>query len=161
MRPGWRYRLANTVRTYPWIMVTLQRLYRLTRPRYTVGVKAVLFNARGQVLLVEHVLHPHHPWGLPGGWVDRGERPRDSMARELQEELGLAVRVGPVVHVEELGGMPHLDLTYLCETQQSVGRLSGELLGYAWYDVDALPDVFSTQREAILAARKLVMSDER
>lgn len=142
-------------------MLSLQRLYRLTRPRYTVGVKAILFNERGQVLLVEHVLHPRHPWGLPGGWVDRGELPRESMARELREELGLDAVVGPVVQVEELDDIRHIDLTYLCQTDQPVGRLSKELLGCAWYDVDALPDVFSAQREAILAASKQNSSDDR
>jgi ADP-ribose pyrophosphatase YjhB (NUDIX family) len=151
---GFRRQVATFIRRVPWLMDAAQFVYRLSRPRYTVGVAGILFNSQRQVLLVEHVLHPYHPWGLPGGWVDGGEIPRQSLARELREELGIEAQVGPVVLIDETLGFRHLDLIYLCTTSQPIARLSPELLAYAWYDVDALPNVGSFQRAAILAAHR-------
>jgi 8-oxo-dGTP diphosphatase len=38
-------------------------------------------------------------WFLPGGGVDHGENPTDSLAREMEEESGLTVSVGPLLDV--------------------------------------------------------------
>ncbi len=38
-------------------------------------------------------------WFLPGGGVHHGESPIDSLTREIEEESGLAVSVGPLLDV--------------------------------------------------------------
>lgn len=150
-------RIAAFARRYPRLIALLQKLYQFTRPKYTLGVAGVLFNPQGEVLLVEHVLHPRHPWGLVGGWVDAGETPQQSLAREMQEEVGLVVTVGALVNIETLPAIGHIDFAYACTAQaHTVTALSSELLSHKWYNLDSLPDLDPFQRAAIENARELV-----
>jgi 8-oxo-dGTP diphosphatase len=65
-----------------------------------VGVGAVVLDHRGRVLLARR---GHEPlmgeWSLPGGGVELGETLEAAVVREVLEETGLAVEVGPVVEV--------------------------------------------------------------
>lgn len=53
-----------------------------------LGVAGMVFDQRGQVLLVRHSYNPG--WRLPGGGADRGEPPKLAVMRELAEEVGLS-----------------------------------------------------------------------
>jgi ADP-ribose pyrophosphatase YjhB (NUDIX family) len=121
------------------------------QPKFTAGVVGVVFNAQGQVLLVEHVFHPYAPWGLPGGWIDRNESPSQTAIRELKEELQLTVAAAELLLVEVDFGN-HLDFAYLCNTTSPIGILSNELLDYGWYDTNALPKLHRFHYRAINTA---------
>lgn len=56
---------------------------------------------RGKVLLSRRKKGTHLEglWELPGGKVEAGEDPRAALRRELEEELGIAARVGEIVDV--------------------------------------------------------------
>ncbi len=66
----------------------------LVRP-VTLGVKALVLNSDGQVLLVKHTYKPG--WHLPGGAVDRGETALTAAKREAQEEVGVVCDQEPEV----------------------------------------------------------------
>jgi ADP-ribose pyrophosphatase YjhB (NUDIX family) len=55
----------------------------------------------GRVLLVNHVKHRRSYWVLPGGHVEKGESLAEAVVREMDEELALAVRVGPLVLIHD------------------------------------------------------------
>ncbi len=63
------------------------------------GSVVVVHDDQGQVLM----LHRHRfvpdrwVWELPGGYVDEGEDPRATAAREVEQETGW--RPGPLVHL--------------------------------------------------------------
>jgi mutator protein MutT len=64
-----------------------------------VGVGAVIVQD-GKVLLVKRKYEPlAGQWSLPGGAVEVGETLESCLVREMLEETGLEVRVGPVVEV--------------------------------------------------------------
>ena len=64
-----------------------------------VGVGAVIVD-QGRVVLIKRRFEPlAGHWSLPGGAVDVGETLVECVAREMLEETGLVVEVGPVVEV--------------------------------------------------------------
>jgi ADP-ribose pyrophosphatase YjhB (NUDIX family) len=64
-----------------------------------VGVGAVIVDG-GKVLLVKRKYDPlAGRWSLPGGGVEVGETLEASVAREMFEETGLEIEVGPVIEV--------------------------------------------------------------
>jgi 8-oxo-dGTP pyrophosphatase MutT (NUDIX family) len=63
-----------------------------------VAAGAILRDEDGRVLLVQPTYKDH--WDIPGGYVQPGESPRAACIREVQEELGLSIDVGPLLVVD-------------------------------------------------------------
>lgn len=62
-----------------------------------LGVVGLAINDNGQILLTQRH-QPQDPdvhgcWQLPGGGMEFGESPEQTLAREMQEELGVSVRI--------------------------------------------------------------------
>jgi ADP-ribose pyrophosphatase YjhB (NUDIX family)/ketosteroid isomerase-like protein len=67
--------------------------------RPIVGVGAVIL-VDGRVVLIKRRFEPlAGQWSLPGGTLEVGETLEAGVAREMAEETGLTVEVGPVVEV--------------------------------------------------------------
>jgi mutator protein MutT len=62
---------------------------------FYIGVKALIENEKGEILLMEEETSDHSTptdpyWDFPGGRIDVGEKVDDALAREMQEETGIA-----------------------------------------------------------------------
>lgn len=141
-------KFSTLIRRYPFLIRLPYLLFRRIQPRYTVGVVGVVLNREQQVLIVEHVFHSHQPWGLPGGWVNRNEDPSIAVMRELREELELDILKTQVLIIEKTFHN-HLDIAFLCKTDDTVGTISNELLDHQWLKIDNLPDIKNFHRRAI------------
>lgn len=115
----------------------------LLQPKYNVGAMAVTLNGHGDVLLVRHRFRETSGWTFPGGLLERGEAPPETLTRELREETGYDIEVVALLAAEP-GTRWHLDLWY-------AARLSGghfalnrlELMDGAVFPYTELPGVLS------------------
>jgi 8-oxo-dGTP diphosphatase len=59
-------------------------------------VVAAVIERNGKILIGQRRRDDRHPykWEFPGGKVEAGESPREALARELSEELGIRAVVG-------------------------------------------------------------------
>ena len=69
--------------------------FLIARP-VTLGVRAVVIDREGGVLLVRHGYVSG--WHFPGGGVEVGESCMEALARELKEEASVALEGPPLLH---------------------------------------------------------------
>jgi 8-oxo-dGTP diphosphatase len=62
-------------------------------------VVAAVIERGGRILIAQRKRTGQHPlkWEFPGGKVESAETPEAAVVRELQEELGIRVEVGPEI----------------------------------------------------------------
>jgi 8-oxo-dGTP diphosphatase len=82
-------------------------------------VGAVIRNAKGEILCAQRSQQMSMPglWEFPGGKMEPGEDPQETLHREIREELGCEVRVGALV-VDTTYAYPEVEvrlITYLAE----------------------------------------------
>ena len=115
--------------------------WRLTRPQ-TVGVRGLVSNDAGEILLVRHS-YAGRKWFLPGGGHHGNESPEAALVREMREETGLEVQVTRLIGVYFYTGSYKRDHIYLFECQVVGGGtrlVGGEIMDIGWFPPDALPD---------------------
>lgn len=65
-------------------------------PKHIVAASALIGNESGEIALVRT---ERRGWELPGGQIELGETLTDGLRREIMEECGLNVELGPLLHV--------------------------------------------------------------
>ncbi|MGW3858694.1 NUDIX domain-containing protein [Micromonospora arida] len=130
---------------------------------FYAAAAAFITDPTGNVLLVKPTYRDF--WAFPGGYVDEGEFPHDACAREIQEELGVAVVVGDLLVVDwapPAGKRPRaiVSFTFDCGSIASLNSLNlpgQELEDVAFFPRQEaerhLPDNVATRVYAAIRAR--------
>jgi ADP-ribose pyrophosphatase YjhB (NUDIX family) len=107
----------------------------------------------GQILLARSPAQDGTPeWVVPGGGMEHGEDPYDTVRREVEEETGYRIEVTGLLgvdsshHVFRNGFGPAVDhhgVRFVYEGRITGGELRNEVNGStdlaAWHDLDAVP----------------------
>ena len=131
-----------------------RRVVRTLAPSFTVGAICLIERSDGSLLLVRQSYR--HRWGVPGGLLQRGERPEDAARREVREEVGLDVElVGePAVVVDAIPR--RVDIVFRArpvgDRQDPVAEPSSpEIVEARWFRPDELPELQAETSSALVA----------
>lgn len=126
----------------------MQLLYRVRRLLLQVtgwrtrGVKVMVFNERGELLLVRNSYGKTQLWLLPGGGIHRGESPGTAAAREVREEVGVALTdlTAFGTYVSEAEGKRDTVHLFTASTAEEPRADGVEVTEARFVPLDALPD---------------------
>ncbi|HEY4238193.1 MAG TPA: NUDIX hydrolase [Kofleriaceae bacterium] len=122
----------------------------------TVAVGAIVFDRESRVLLVQRGKDPGAGlWTVPGGKQEPGETLAQAVAREVREETGLTVEVGPLsCVVERMGdGFHYVILDYLARAIGGTLAAASDARAARWATPDDIPHLALTEGLAPILAR--------
>ncbi len=108
-----------------------------------IRVTAAILEQDGKILIAQRKKGDRleGKWEFPGGKIEEGENPKTCLQRELQEELGIEVRIGDFI-CENEHQYPHIHIRLLA---YQTFYLSGEIQLYdhaaiAWVTLKEMQD---------------------
>src|SRR2546425_11170806 len=125
-----------------------RRLLDRTQHRFLFGVVGLGVVADGRVLLARHRFGAPE-WRFLGGFLDARERIEDALAREIREETGLEIEVGPILEASPGYRWRRIELVYAYRPSGGVQRLTEEVIELRAVDPAEVPDVRADQRGMI------------
>lgn len=123
-------------------MYPVARLWWMVRAPVRIGVRGVVLDPDGRVLLVRHS-YGSEGWGFPGGGPGRRERLADTIVREVREETGVRCQVEQLLGVYDSfheGKSDHVALFVCSAVQGSQPQpASPEIVACGFFSLNDLP----------------------
>lgn len=108
-----------------------------------------------EILLVHRRFYPQL-WAPPGGFLDPGETPEETVKREIWEETGVHCQVFSKVYEFDFNDS-HI-LVYACKYLSGDLQLSYESLDVNWFDINQLPSPLSPEATVFIDALRIINS---
>jgi 8-oxo-dGTP diphosphatase len=101
-------------------------------PRHSVSVSGVVPDDHGRVLLVRRRDNQH--WEPPGGVLELAETIHDGLRREVREETGLDIELGPLTGVYKNMRRGIVALVFRCKITGGQLTTHDEVIAFHWAD---------------------------
>jgi ADP-ribose pyrophosphatase YjhB (NUDIX family) len=107
-------------------------------------VSALLCDEQGRILLARRAADPGRGlWDLLGGFMDEGELPLETLARELREEIGVKIEplqfFGAWPDRYGTGGIWTLNLYWTARIASGEPAAADDVAEVGWFRADELP----------------------
>jgi ADP-ribose pyrophosphatase YjhB (NUDIX family) len=128
-----------------------RRTARIGHPHFAVTVGAFIFDYRGQILLLDHLFRPDDGWGVPGGFINKGEQPEDALRRELREEIGIEVDQVQILFARTLPKTGQIEIYFRAKAIGHPEPRSFEIKSSGWFNPEDLPATLSKDQRRLIA----------
>ena len=125
-----------------------RRFMTAAHDRFLVGVTGLGVDENGRVLLARHRFGAPQ-WRFLGGFLHPRERVEDALAREIREETGLIIEVGPVLEVVTGYRWERVEIVFAYRVASGSAALTSEIEELRSFPPDELPEVRADQRGLI------------
>jgi ADP-ribose pyrophosphatase YjhB (NUDIX family) len=123
-------------------------LTRRFQASFTASAAGVVTDEHGRVLLLDHVLRPRSGWGVPGGFLNKGEQPEHALRREIREETGLELKDVRLIRVRTV--QRHMELVFAATAVGEAFVNSPEIKELRWFDVESMPPDMSLSQQFLI-----------
>lgn len=137
---GWFWKILP-----PGIRLFIARSFK---SRFTFSAAAIIRNPSGEYLLLRHLVRPFSEWGLPGGFIKRGEQADEAIRREINEEIGIQLENLSLYSVRTVGR--HIEVLFIADASGSPQIRSLEITDWGWFKAANLPKEMSEAQKAML-----------
>jgi 8-oxo-dGTP diphosphatase len=128
----------------------------LSHPRFAATAGAVIIDEQDRVLLLKHRFRLGSGWGIPGGYLEKGEQPEAALRRELREEVGLEIKKVELVFVRAFKKPRQLEIVFRCRPAGETNQLNYEIQKAAWFAPDELPKSLPKDQRRLI---KMALND--
>jgi len=122
--------------------------------KHKVGIGVgVLIIKNGKVLLglrnpdpkkADSELHGEGTWTMPGGKIEFGEDPHETVVREVREETGMLVKSCRLISVssEKVPDAHFITLGFFCDDFEGEPKVMepDEIVEWKWFPLDNIPE---------------------
>lgn len=117
-----------------WIM-------KFFNDQFLIGVTGIFFDSKNRILLVKHSYRGNGNWSLLGGYLKKGEHPKEGLEREVLEETGYIVSADERLKTRTDRDNARLDITYAGQFIGGVYKPSKEIIDADFFRFERLPNL--------------------